>query len=104
MKVEVPCTHCGQVYRISESNLGRTGRCKHCGKDFTLEPSSEQTQVAADADTDRAAVGSTSAVLPEKLGRFEIRARLGAGAFGAVYRAYDPLLKREVALKVPHQA
>jgi WD40 repeat protein len=46
--------------------------------------------------------GSTGSKLPPKLGRFEIRSKLGAGAFGAVYRAYDPLLEREVALKVPH--
>ena len=44
----------------------------------------------------------TRSKLPQKLGRFEIRSKLGAGAFGAVYRAYDPLLEREVALKVPH--
>jgi tetratricopeptide (TPR) repeat protein len=35
-----------------------------------------------------------------QVGRFVIRARLGEGAFGIVYRAYDPLLDREVALKV----
>jgi tRNA A-37 threonylcarbamoyl transferase component Bud32 len=42
--------------------------------------------------------------VPQKLGRFEIRSRLGAGGFGAVYRAYDPVLEREVALKVPRAA
>jgi tRNA A-37 threonylcarbamoyl transferase component Bud32 len=36
------------------------------------------------------------------VGRFCIRARVGAGAFATVYRAYDPQLDREVALKVPH--
>ena len=40
--------------------------------------------------------------VPEKIGRFEVQKRLGAGAFGQVYRARDPLLDREVALKVPH--
>jgi tRNA A-37 threonylcarbamoyl transferase component Bud32 len=35
-----------------------------------------------------------------RLGRFELRAELGEGTFGYVFRAYDAQLEREVALKV----
>src|SRR5687768_5114733 len=35
-----------------------------------------------------------------KLGRYEIRAAIGAGGMGEVYRAYDPKISREVAIKV----
>src|SRR5262249_60702854 len=36
----------------------------------------------------------------ETVGRYRLRAKIGAGAFGAVYRAHDPQLDREVALKL----
>src|SRR3989454_720936 len=35
-----------------------------------------------------------------KFGRYEIRSQIGAGGMGEVYRAYDPKLKRDVAIKV----
>src|SRR5262249_1583518 len=35
-----------------------------------------------------------------KLGRYEIRSKIGAGGMGEVYRAFDPKIGREVAIKV----
>ncbi len=37
---------------------------------------------------------------PARLGRFELRRRLGVGASGEVHAAWDPQLEREVALKL----
>jgi serine/threonine protein kinase len=36
----------------------------------------------------------------EKFSRYEIRAELGIGGMATVYRAYDPMFEREVALKI----
>src|SRR5580658_8848762 len=39
----------------------------------------------------------------EKLGPYEILALIGAGGMGEVYKAHDPRLKRDVAIKVSVQ-
>src|SRR4026207_1186668 len=35
-----------------------------------------------------------------KCGRYELREELGRGGMATVYRAYDPMFEREVALKI----
>jgi len=39
-------------------------------------------------------------MVPEKIGRYQIKAELGRGGMATVYEAYDPRFEREVAVKV----
>lgn len=38
----------------------------------------------------------------QKLGKYRIESKLGAGSFAAVYAAMDTVEGRRVALKIPH--
>jgi hypothetical protein len=99
MPVTVKCPNpaCGKSASVDEALLGRTARCKGCGQSFAVRP----TLDGSATDTSPKPPPAASAEQPTILGRFQIRERLGAGAFGTVYRAYDPQLDREIALKVP---
>jgi tetratricopeptide (TPR) repeat protein len=45
---------------------------------------------------------SSETLPPRRWGRLELSERLGEGTFGEVYRAFDPTLEREVAVKLLH--
>ena len=65
----------------------------------TDDTRAEQSGINTTVTAVTAAMGA-----PDQIDRFEIMSRLGEGAFGVVYRARDPMMNREVALKLPQAA
>src|SRR6185312_221181 len=107
-----PSPGCSGSYRVPDGFASRSIRCPICKKSFTPGPEKLPTKEAANANTPVAdAPGSpkqyiAAAEFPTSalkgLGRFVVLGRLGVGAFGTVYKARDPHLDRDVALKVPN--
>jgi serine/threonine-protein kinase len=81
------CPHCRNPIGLATLPASGEIRCPICGSTFRLESGSTASWGGA--------------VRGKKLGRFELLAKVGSGAFGTVYKARDPQLDRIVAVKVP---
>ncbi len=96
MSISVACPACQSKLKVKATHAGQTVRCPACQGAVKI-PSLEEPVAP------RTAGAAASPELTGTLGRFTIRGVLGQGAFGTVYRAYDPILDRDVALKTPRR-
>jgi serine/threonine protein kinase len=112
--VRVVCRGCLRSVELSASAAeAPANQCPHCGGLID----SESLQVDEDAEGTDTSISSPVTDIGEtidwaktwargslgSLGRFQLRERLGDGGFGQVFRAYDPRLDRDVAVKVLKQ-
>jgi eukaryotic-like serine/threonine-protein kinase len=84
--MHIICPHCSNPVEILASDGATEVLCPSCGSTFR---------------TDTQATVSWNSPKGRQLGRFELIASVGMGAFGTVYKARDPQLDRTVAIKVP---
>jgi tetratricopeptide (TPR) repeat protein len=90
----IRCPQClGQVALPADHSRNRI-QCGSCGSRIAW----------VGAEPKASAVAAGGGALPgERIGRFELVERLGAGGFGEVWKARDTQLDRTVAVKIPHR-
>jgi len=102
MNLSVECPRCGKSYQVAEERVGSQARCSNCSHTFTLTMALDET-AAPKTDSksqEQPASGGSQTAPPKKIGHYVVRKKLGAGAMGEVYLAYDPNLDRQVAIKM----
>ncbi len=109
------CVSCGAQLTVEAELVGARIYCPKCEQLAALPGTdgsrgTNANRIATFSEASVGAPASESLIDPSektasesmgKFGRYELRELLGAGAFGQVYKAFDPLLERFVALKVP---
>ena len=115
--VRMVCGGCLRSVEMSfDAAVSASNRCPYCGG-LVDSHSSQVQSPSEDGETSTITTLPTSTEIGQtidwvktwergslgSLGRFQLRERLGDGGFGQVFRAYDPRLDRDVAVKVLKQ-
>jgi serine/threonine protein kinase len=97
--IKITCPACKKSLTLADDTQP-TFTCPGCKK--TLKRSSSSRSTTASQRTAGGNERAADSATPATFGRFQIKRKLGSGAFGTVYLAHDPQLDRAVALKVPN--
>lgn len=103
------CPECDSILGADSGWFGRSLLCPRCGEAFVFQAltSGDTVDDAAlvtqdvDGTAGRTRRKRSPDQLPQSLGRYLPKERLGEGGFGTVFRAVDPVLSRDVAIKLP---
>jgi len=104
------CSHCQKSYNVHAATDGESYLCKHCGRPLSqptgrfhvrvvdsIEPEEDQVKTRP---LPRESAGEVDLELRNLLPGYEIVSLSGQGGMGAVYRARDLILNRDVAVKI----
>ena len=86
--MQVRCPQCRQPIEIVDAEVLHEIDCPSCGSSFSLIGDETVTYEGTDQRT---------------IGHFVLQERIGVGAFGSVWRAFDSSLDRYVAVKTPRK-
>jgi len=84
--VRLDCPHCGNRINLIDADRPDV-TCASCGSVVTFGGDGPYSFPIRE--------------IPKRIGRFDVISFLGSGGFGTAYRAHDPNLNRDVAIKVP---
>ena len=84
--LRIRCPHCQGAMMVASDSALHEITCGRCGSTFSLVG-----DTPCDGDSAR----------PDFVGHFELQEKIGAGAFGTVWKAHDEQLDRTVAVKIP---
>ncbi|MDB4955093.1 MAG: hypothetical protein JWO36_2662, partial [Myxococcales bacterium] len=87
-----------ELRATAEDHASRCDECRRVLSSLAREGTGEESTLAADEEAP--AVVRDELASGDQVGRYVIRARLGAGGMGVVHAALDPELGREVAIKI----
>ena len=96
----ITCGQCDHQIEAADDLIGEIA-CPCCGHVISLSArGTDPNQASNDATLETSDFGDE----PKELAKFQLLGLVGKGGFGKVYRALDPQLDREVAIKVPDPA